>query len=173
MLATAGVAMLGLAACSGGSGGETPGRDTSAPTTQAQAPGLKDFDPCNFLEPADLSAAGVSGPGEPRKQFESEPGCRYEGENLLLTLYKNQEETVDTYKSGGQWDSYDLVNLNGRKAARGVAAGASGQGGCSAIVDAGGGVVIIDVVGIMRGSVPDTCGEAEKIARQIEPRLPQ
>ncbi|MGI8306215.1 DUF3558 family protein [Saccharopolyspora hattusasensis] len=169
------MAMLGLAACSGGPSGETShGGNSESPTTQAGGSGgLAEFDPCSFLTSEDLNAAGVVGPGEAREQFKDEPGCGFEGEKTLLTLYKNQKQTVDSYKNNGQWDSYDSIGLNGRKAARGVAAGATGQGACSLVVDAGGGVVIVDVVGITRDSVPDTCGEAEKVARQIEPRLPK
>ncbi|GAA0520773.1 hypothetical protein GCM10009545_23560 [Saccharopolyspora thermophila] len=81
---------------------------------------------------------------------------------------------MDSYKSDGNWDSYEPIGeIDGRKAARAVAKGASGQGGCSALIDAGGGVVIVDVVGVMRDSVPDTCGEAERAARQIAPKLPK
>ncbi|WP_223840056.1 DUF3558 family protein [Saccharopolyspora pogona] len=171
--AVAGVALLGLAACSAGGTPHNGNAIQATPTTQAEASGLKNFDPCAFLTPQDLSGASVSGPGEKVEEIKSEPGCSYEGEKILLTLYKNAEQTVDKYETSGHWDKYEKFNINGRKAARGVEAGASNQGGCSVVVDAGGGVVLFTVTGIMADSVADPCGEAEKAASKAESRLPK
>ncbi|MEV0057986.1 DUF3558 family protein [Saccharopolyspora shandongensis] len=170
-----GVALLGLAACSPGKapGGQPGGGEPATTSANAGAPGLKDFDPCAFFTSADLSAAGVGGQGEKIEQLKFEPGCSYEGEDRLVTLYKNEQETVGKYQTDGKWDSYERFNLNGRNAAHAVAAGSSGRGICSVLVDAGGGVVQIKVSGITKNDVPDPCGEAEKVARQVESRLPQ
>ncbi|MGP4019168.1 DUF3558 domain-containing protein [Saccharopolyspora sp. 5N708] len=176
IVGVAGLALVGLAACSGGTsggGGETgTSEETSAPTSAASGSGLADFDPCSFLTAEELSAAGVSGPGRPANAVESQPGCDFEGENVLLTLSKNETEDFEAY-SKNSFEQFDEIDINGRKAARAVTAGSGGQGICSAIISAGGGIVDVNVAGIMRDSVPDPCGEAEKIARQIEPRLPQ
>lgn len=171
--ATAGLVLIGLAGCSGGAadGGGAPTEGKPAPEAGGA---LQSFDPCSFLSPEDLSAAGVKGPGEKQDNFDHEPGCSFEGQNILLTVYKNQEETVTKYEKDGNWDKYEKFDLNGRNAARAVeAGGGSVDAGCSVVVDAGGGVVLVDVTEAMPGSVSDKCGEAEKIARQIEPKLPK
>lgn len=166
----AGLALVGLSACSGGTskGGEEP----STPTSAAQSSGLANFDPCTFLTPEELSAAGVSAPSRPVDDIKSQPGCDWEGEDVLLTLSKNETEDFEKY-SKNNFETFDRFDLNGRQAARAVTAGSGGQGICSTIISAGGGIVDVNVAGIMRNSVPDPCGAAEKIARQIEPRLPK
>lgn len=168
----AGLALVGLSACSGGSsaGGEQPG----APTTETQqATGLSSFDPCNFFTPEELTSAGVQpGPGRPANAIESQPGCDWEGENVLLTLSKNETSDFEAY-SKNSFEKFERFDVDGRQAARAVTAGSGGQGICSVILSAGGGIVDVNVAGIMRDSVADPCGEAEKLARQIAPRLPQ
>ncbi|WP_246868303.1 DUF3558 family protein [Saccharopolyspora sp. ASAGF58] len=170
------MALLGLAACSGGKAGGDGQTTTTqeSSTTAAAGGGLQNFDPCSFLSSDDLSAAGVTGPGEKQDNFSFEPGCSYEGEKILLAVYKNQEETVAKYEKSGNWDKYEKFQLNGRSAARAVEGGGGAvDAGCSIVIDAGGGVVLVDVTEVMPDSVPDKCGEAEKIARQIEAKFPK
>ncbi|WP_243794037.1 DUF3558 family protein [Saccharopolyspora gloriosae] len=169
--AIAGTALLSLSACA--LNATTPSTDQETPPTQGSGSGLVGFDPCAFFTPEDLSAAGVSGQGEPVEQLESEPGCSYEGEKVLLTLYKNQQQTTDSYETSGSWDSYEKFDINGRTAARGISAGSTGQGICNVVVDSGGGVAIISISGILLDDVPEPCQAAEDIARQVEPRLPR
>lgn len=167
----AGLALVGLSACSGGSnaGGEQPG----APTTETQSTGLSSFDPCTFFTPDELTAAGVqAGPGRPAKALESQPGCDWEGENVLLTLSKNETQDFEAY-SKNNFEKFERFDLDGRQAARAITSGSGGQGICSVILSAGGGIVDVNVAGIMSDSVADPCGEAEKVSRQIAPRLPQ
>lgn len=166
----AGLALVGLSACSGGSaGGEEPG----APTTETQSSGLSNFDPCNFFTPEELTAAGVqAGAGRPANAMESQPGCDWEGENVLLTLSKNETSDFEAY-SKNNFEKFERFDIDGRQSARAVTAGSGGSGICSVILSAGGGIVDVNVAGIMNDSVADPCGEAEKVARQIAPRLPQ
>ncbi|GAA3360722.1 DUF3558 domain-containing protein [Saccharopolyspora gregorii] len=165
-------ACAGLLSLSGCALGDTaPGQESPAP--QPKPAGLRDFDTCTFFSPDELTAAGANGPSEPVEDFTFEQGCEFEGETMLLTLYKNQDETVASYETGGHWDSYRKFDINGRAAATGVSAGSTGQGICNTLVDAGGGVVILSVTGFMKDDVPDPCGEAKKLAEQIEPRLPR
>ncbi|MGI8308412.1 DUF3558 domain-containing protein [Saccharopolyspora hattusasensis] len=173
--ATAGLVLIGLAGCSGGTAGGN-GKTTTeqTPTSSSAGSGLKNFDTCAFFTQEDLSVAGVEGPGEKAEQLSFEPGCSYTGEKILLTLYKNEEETVSKYESDGHWDKYEKFSINGRNAARAVEGGGGAvDAGCSIVLDAGGGVVLVDVTEAKPDSVSDKCGEAEKIARQIEPRLPK
>jgi hypothetical protein len=163
--ATACVVLAGLSACSGGD---------QPPSGQAKpSGGIAGFDPCQFFTPEELTAAGVSAQGKPYSKVSFEPGCVWEGEKMDVVLQKNAEETVDSYAQHGSFDRYDKMDINGRRTARAITAGAEGTGGCSTMLDSGGGVVILNVVAATRNSVPDTCAESEKIAKLIEPRLPK
>ena len=165
--------LITTAACAGLlslSGCALGGEESPAP--QPKPTGLRDFDPCTFLTADDLKTAGVAEPGEQVENFSFEPGCRFEGEKTLLTLYKNQDETVISYATGGNWDRYEQLDINGRNAARAISGGSSESGICNVLIDAGGGIAMITVSGALPDDVPDPCGEAEKLARRIEPRLP-
>ena len=164
-------ALLGLSGCA--LGGAPTGSDENGPDPQPKASGLKDFDPCTFFTPDDLAAAGVGSAPERVEDVSFEPGCSFEGEKAMLTLYKNQDETVDSYATRGTWDSYQKFDINGRAAATGISAGATDRGICNIVVDAGGGVAIVTVNEVLPGDIPDPCGEAKKLAQQIEPRLPR
>ncbi|MEV0052270.1 DUF3558 family protein [Saccharopolyspora shandongensis] len=167
---TAGVALLGLTACSGGSPERTAGGE--ATTSAEAAPGLESFDVCNFLAPDDLSAAGVAGPGEPDNNLKSEPGCNYSGTKMDLTLYKVPGTTFEKYTTQGNFAEIEPFEIGGRKAATGVTTGSQGQGICSTFLDAAGGTIIVTVTGEDRDSV-DACGESRKVAERVSPRLPE
>lgn len=165
--------MLGLSACSGGGPGNGGGEQTSAaPTTAASGSGLAGFDPCKFFKSDELTAFGVSTQSEDGTVVSFEPGCKWKGEKMILSLLKNSDETVASYETSGSWDDYQKKSLDGRSAAVAVESGAAGQGGCTVLVDAGGGVAIYMVDGVMRDSV-NACAEAEKIANQTASRLPK
>ncbi|MGW5644973.1 DUF3558 family protein [Saccharopolyspora sp. NPDC003752] len=170
VVTAAGVALLSLTACSGGSPGRTG--DGEPTTSAAEAPGLESFDVCNFFTPSDLSAAGVAGPGEPDNNLKSEPGCNYNGAKMDLTLYKVPDTTFDKYTTQGNFAEIEPFEISGRKAATGVTAGSQGQGICSTFLDAGKGTITVTVTGEDRDSV-DACGESRKVAEQISPRLPK
>ncbi|GAA4612947.1 DUF3558 family protein [Saccharopolyspora hordei] len=167
---TAGLSLLGLAACSGGSEGQS-GSEEQPPTSAAAGSGLAQFDPCGFFKPDELTSWGVSMTSEEFSPVDFEPGCQWEGENMGVTLQKNVTETVESY-ARSNWDKYEQRSLGGRNGAIAITAGGTGMGGCNALVDAGGGVVIYGVDGYKRDSV-DACAEVEKIASQTASRLPE
>ncbi|MFR9730174.1 DUF3558 family protein [Saccharopolyspora sp. MS10] len=167
----AAVCCAGLLAVSGCALGDAT--TEPEPTSEPKPSGLANFDTCSFFTPADLNVVEASGPGEPVEQVSFEPGCTFEGPDNLLTLYKNQDETVASYETGGNWDSYQKFDINGRAAATGISPGATGHGLCNILLDAGGGVAIVSITKIMPEATYDDCGLAEKVARQIEPRLPR
>ncbi|MDA3627593.1 DUF3558 family protein [Saccharopolyspora oryzae] len=168
-MVTAGLALVGLSACSGGA----TGSDEQQQTSEAKSSGLADLDVCNFFTADELSAFGVKGPGEPDSTVDTEPGCNFQGDDKDVTLYKVPGTPFDAYTKKGNFDSLKPFEVSGRKAATGVTKGSEGQGICSAFIDAGSGTVTVTVTGLMKDSVADPCGEAEKVARQIEPRLPE
>lgn len=170
--AAAGTALLGLAACGTGSG--SGGGNTEAPEpTSSQGGGLASFDPCTFLQPDQLTSFGLGTQSEPFAPVSYEPGCRWTGEKFVLSMQKNVEETVASYETTGNWDSYTKKTIAGRSAAVALEKGATGVGSCTVLVDAGGGVTIFMLDGQRQDSVPDPCGETEKIVSQVASQLPK
>lgn len=165
VVAMALVASMALVGCSSGQG------EPSAEPSAEPGAGLADFDPCAFLTEEDLATAGVAGPPEKVDAVASQPGCDYEGQDVLLSLTKNQTEGFAEYGKNN-FERFDEIDINGRRAAIAVTAGSGGNGICSVILDAGGGIVDVNVTAYDMAAVPDPCGEAEQVARQIEPRLP-
>lgn len=163
--ATAGTVLIGLSACTGGSsqGGEQP---------PAGGSGLAAFDPCTFFQQEELASFGVSAQGEVFSPLSFRPGCKWDGDLMGITLNKDLEETVGA-QDREQFDTYTPKSIGGRTAAVAVVAGGEGTGGCNVFVDAGGGMVIYGIAGKMRDSIPDPCGELEKIANQTASRLPK
>ncbi|WP_406692607.1 DUF3558 family protein [Saccharopolyspora sp. ID03-671] len=171
IVASASTALIGLSACTGGSSGTPDGNGPSE--TQAPGKALASFDPCTFFQPDELTSYGVSTQGKDFSPIPSEPGCEWEGEKQTISLQKNVDQTVASYETGGAWDSYQKKTIGGRSAAIALETGATGQGSCTALVDAGGGVAIYMLDGAMRDSVADPCAETEKIVGQTASRLPQ
>lgn len=166
--ATSGVALLGMSACgSGNTAGE------SKPQPEPQAKAIESFDPCTFFKPDELTSWGVSTQPQDASVVKAEPGCEWEGENQVVALQKNAGETVDSYETSGSWDSYKKTSIGDRKGAIALESGATGQGSCTVLVDAGGGVAIYGLDGLMRDSIPDPCGDLQKIANQTASRLPK
>ncbi len=166
---SAGVLLAGVSACA------TPSGDTKSEQpsdTAQQAKALEGFDPCAFYNSQELQSWGVSTESQDATAVSFEPGCRWEGEALAVSMHKNVDETVASYGQSGSWDSYQEKAVAGRSAAVGVEAGAQDAGGCSVLVDSGGGVVIYGASGMRSDSV-DACAQAEKLAEETAPRLPE
>ncbi|MGW3467694.1 DUF3558 family protein [Saccharopolyspora sp. NPDC000995] len=166
----AGLALIGLAACS--SGKRSDGDTEKTSTSPAPGRALASFDPCTFFKADELTSWGLPTQSETFSPLSFEPGCRWVGEKMDLTLQKNLDETVASYRENGSWDFYNDKAFGGRTGALAAEAGVSGTGGCTVLVDTGGGVAIYMVSGAMRDSV-DACAEAEKIANQTASRLPK
>lgn len=172
LAASAGVLLVGASACAmPGESGESEGSDTSGEAQQAKA--LEGFDPCTFFQPEELESRGISTEAEEFAPLPSEPGCQWTGDDTIVSLQKNVEQTVDSYGQSGSWESYEKEPIAGRSGAIAQTSGASSAGvGCNILVDAGGGVAIYQVTG--KATTPiDACGEAEKIASETASRLPE
>lgn len=166
----AGLALLGLSACGGAStgGGEQPSAQPPAPGS-----GLQSFDPCTFFTPEELTSFGVGTTAQDFTQVSFQPGCAWEGEKLSIGLQKNAKDTVQSLGQSGGFDKYEPTTVAGREAAEIIVGGGTDQGGCNYAVSAGGGIVMYQLTGFMRDSVPDPCGELEKVVNQTASRLPQ
>ncbi|MGW3467239.1 hypothetical protein ACWDKQ_01905 [Saccharopolyspora sp. NPDC000995] len=88
---------------------------SSAPTSVASGSGFAGFDPCTFCKPDELTSFGVSTQSEDGTVVSFEPGCKWKGEKMTLSLLKNSDETVASYEKGGSWDSYQKKPLDGRR----------------------------------------------------------
>lgn len=133
---------------------------------------MESFDPCTFFKPDELTSFGVSTEAQDFTEVSFQPGCTWNGEKQDIALQKNADETVESLEKGGSFDEYTRINVAGRDAARMIVSGATGQGSCITVVSAGGGIVLYQLVGYMRDSVADPCGDLEKIATQTASRLP-
>lgn len=161
---TVGVVLAGSASCGVGV--------TPSPSSQQAGSGLANLDLCKVMTPQQLGAAGLPTQGELVSQIPTEPGCSFDGNKLLLTFYKNQTETIDSYQKDGNWAQYTKTTVNGRTAAQAITAGSQTAGVCNTLMNAGGGVVIVTV------TAPETpenqvCDESAKYAQEVEPNLPK
>ncbi|MFR9732157.1 DUF3558 family protein, partial [Saccharopolyspora sp. MS10] len=157
------MSVLGISSCAlGGSTGGAP--DFPGSNSAEQGAGLNKLDPCAFFRQDELMSYGVGTQPEEFTQVSFQPGCAWNGEKMDVAMQKNADETVDSLASGGPYDEYTKIEVAGRPAARMLVSGAAGEGSCITVVSAGGGVVLYQLVGRMRDSVADPCGEIEKIA---------
>ncbi|MEV5535521.1 DUF3558 domain-containing protein [Saccharopolyspora shandongensis] len=163
--ACVGTAVLAIAAC----GGPAPD-DSPDPTEKPQ--GLAEIDPCALLTPDELKSFGFEESGEPDSGTSSEPGCRFNGRPFRATFSKNQEKTVESYGKQDNWAKFDRAEVDGRPAASAIDKSATQARICSALFNAGGGVIIIDV-SEFRDQGLDECAEGLKIAEAIAPRMPR
>lgn len=167
--ACAGFVLLGTAGC--GPGG-LAGDDSGEPSAPPQEAGLAGVDPCAVLSPEKLTELGLEGPGQPLNDAPSEPGCDYMGDVIGATVSKNQGKTVESYAKQANWAKFESTDVNGRVGASAVDKGATQARICSAMFNAGGGVIVVDVSETRPGNL-DECGEALKIAKLIEPNVPK
>ncbi|WP_228047020.1 DUF3558 family protein [Saccharopolyspora montiporae] len=170
IVASSGAALLGASACAAGGGG--PEGETPDPQAGGAA-ALEKFDPCTFFQPDQLTSWGYAAEAQEAEGVSFEPGCEWEGENAWLSLLKNADETVDSYETSTSWDSYEKKTIGGRPGAVALEAGTTGQGTCTVLIDAGGGVAVYGIDGSTRDSIDDPCGETEKIANETAAELPK
>ncbi|MFR9732214.1 DUF3558 family protein [Saccharopolyspora sp. MS10] len=161
----------GLSGCA--LGGEADPEGVAPTSGPGEANGsLEAFDPCTFFQSGELAGWGLPARGEPFTVVSFEPGCTWVGDQMSLVLQKNVDESVASYESSGNWERYEKTNIGGRSAALANVPGGGATGGCTMLVDSGGGVAIYAVSGKLAESV-DPCAEIEKIADQTASRLPE
>ncbi|WP_460958719.1 DUF3558 family protein [Parasphingorhabdus pacifica] len=163
----AGLALAGMAACSqDGSAGE----DSDSAALQGSAPA--ELDPCSVLKPQQATKAGLPAQEEFEDQISSEPGCRYQGEEKMITIFRNAEKTLDEYGQQENWGEFTKTDVNGRPGARAVDSAATDDM-CTTMLSAAGGVVVVDAQAADPRDPFDGCGASLDIAETIEPSLPE
>jgi hypothetical protein len=153
---------MGLAGCGG-----------TSPAAQQPPSGLANVDPCKIMNSQQLSADGFGTQSKPVKHFDVEPGCSFDSDKETVSFFKNQTKTVDTYGQQSNWAQYNKTSIAGRPAAIALSKDDVGNGVCSALVSAGGGVVIVDTQSGDPRKPYDACGQAQKYAQEVASSLPQ
>ncbi len=164
---SAGLLVLGTAGCT--PGGTAGGNDAPPPKKN----GLANVDVCGVLTADDLAPLGIEPKGEPDSVVPSEPGCEYNSNGKTITLSKNETKTVDQYGKDTKFDKFEPVTVAGRRGASAISPGSAGTGFCGTLIDAGGGVIIVDAAAKSNVTGFDGCAESMKVAEKIAPRLPQ
>ena len=168
VLASAGLLLL-AAGCTGGDGGATP-----PPSEPPRQDALAAFDPCTTFSPEQLQSYGATDPGEAVDQGIGEPGCDFEAEGFLLTVYKAPGRGIDYWEGRrANFSRFDSNQVGSRQGVTAITAGSEGQGLCRQILESGGGTVSVAVkydADNIQGN--DPCAKALEIAQQIEPKLP-
>lgn len=169
-ISLAAVAVLAVTSCgvSGGEPGESP--ESEAPKANA----LAKIDPCTVVPAEKLQSLGYSTQGTPVDNLKSEPGCRYRGEASSLRVYRNAEETIDSYDESRKWDEYAPISVGSREARRALTAEDKAVGGvCTVVIASGGGLIRLDGSSNEFDAAFDACGELERVAQAIESDLPK
>ncbi len=167
---SASVLLAGVSGCAAPSGDP----EAAPPSGGQQGKALESFDPCTFFKPDELKSWGMPPTqGEDDTQLSWEPTCTWHGDEKNISLSKNVEETVASYKENGNWESYEEQQVAGRSGAVAQVAGAESSGmGCNVLIDAGGGVAIYQTT-IDATSAVDPCPELMKTVEATASRLPE
>ncbi|PRW62162.1 DUF3558 domain-containing protein [Actinopolyspora mortivallis] len=165
-----GAALTGATACSP-SGGTENSPETSSPTSSENS--LASVDPCTVLSETELKSFGLKSPGSPAEPLPWTPGCDYLGDPIGLRLVKNTRETVASAEQKDTWATFERTTVNGRAAATAVTKGATQAETCDAMFDAGEGMIQVRATESRPPYTVDECAEALKIAKKVEPKVPE
>lgn len=132
-------------------------------------------DMCTVLTDHELSQLGIT--PESRKIVEEvgSVGCAWQGPSYTLDLERDKE-TVASYRTrqrGPAFITFTENTVNGRAGVR--FAVDSGRTACEQLIDGGSVSLVVGVAPVSSQPAPaiDSCAEALRIARLIEPRLPR
>lgn len=166
-----GLAAVGaLGALAVGCGSQVQG--TPVPSAVADA---SQVDMCTILTDAELTELGIK--LDTRKPFDEVGlvGCQWGGKPITLSLQQD-EDTVTAYKNRRDdpaFTSFAENTVNGRA---GVQLGVRRDGAqCAQFMDGGSVSLVVSVAPSFSLDPPnlDSCAEALRIAKMIEPRLPK
>jgi hypothetical protein len=160
------VVVLGLANC-GSQGGATPSPSGGASSSTKAVPAV---DACKVLSAQDFASVGLPAQGQARTN-DGEVGCSYDGQRYIVKLMVDPTRTVDGYLAGASNYLTDRQNaVNGRRGA--LVQSVDAKNGCTQFMELGGGVFVVRMT-YGYGQTSDPCGDTERIARVVEPKLPK
>jgi len=132
-------------------------------------------DMCTILSDAELSQLSITPDTRTRVDREGSVGCEWAGKPFLLSLERDRQPLV-SYRArprGPAFISYAENTVNDRPGAR-FRADRDGTD-CEQLMDGGSVSLVVSVTPTVTHNGPpvDSCAEALRIARMIEPRLPK
>lgn len=144
----------------------------------AASPAVTDssrVDMCSILSDAELSQLGITPGTRMPVDREGSVGCEWAGTPFLLSLERDSH-TLASYRGrprGPAFISYAENTVNGRPGAR-FKVDRDGTD-CEQLIDGGSVSLVVSVTPAVTGNGPsiDSCAEALRIARIVEPRLPR
>ncbi|WP_244515678.1 DUF3558 family protein [Actinopolyspora xinjiangensis] len=171
LTAVAGAALIAASACSPSEGTGDGSSETSGNSPSSEA--LASVKPCEMLSSDTLSSFGLEVPGKTKSELPWKPGCYYEGDPFTVRMEKNTRQTVDSSEQKSVWAEFERLEVNGRSGARVITKGATQTRACGVMFDAGEGIVQVRAREIRLPDDEDECAEALKIAKKIEPNVPE
>ncbi|WP_019855795.1 DUF3558 domain-containing protein [Actinopolyspora mortivallis] len=167
---TASALLLGLTACSpGGSADERTTTSQAEPSEDA----LAGVDPCALLSETELNSFGLKEPGKNTELLPWVVGCDYSGDPISATLYRDTRNTVAASERKEVWAMFERTPVNGRPGATAITQGATQARICDVMFDAGNGMIQVQVSEPRLPDNVDECAEALKIAKKVEPKVPE
>ncbi len=169
----AAIFLAGVAVAVAGCGSSSDGQQ-GAPEPAPNA--LASVDPCQILEPSELRAQGLNGPGEPLDQGIGEKICEYSGETFDLSVIKGEQSSKQYWETRrGNMGVYEPNTVGAREGLEMISKTAVGNGVCSQAIFAGQGSVSVQVTTAADKYENDdaTCAKAMEIAQVVEPKLPK
>nr|WP_246300169.1 DUF3558 domain-containing protein [Actinopolyspora biskrensis] len=163
--------MLGAVGCSPGDSSEGATEETSGAKPSGEV--LAGVDPCGILSDAELKSFGLKTEGKVTNSPPWAPGCQYQGDPVVASIRKETRDTVDSAAEKETWAEFERTEVNGRAGATAVTGGATQAGICSALFDAGQGMIQIQAQEFSRSDDLDECAKALEIAEKVEPNVPE
>ncbi|PRW62163.1 DUF3558 domain-containing protein [Actinopolyspora mortivallis] len=165
-----GAALTGATACSP-SGGTENSPETSSPTSSENS--LASVDPCTVLSETELKSFGLKIPGKSKSTLPWTSGCSYKGDPVRLSLVTNTRETVASAEQKDTWATFERTTVHDRAAATAITKGSTQARICEVMFDAGNGMIQVQVSEPRLPDDVDECAEALKIAKKVEPKVPE
>lgn len=155
------IAVVGLSLFAAGCGGLPAAADSSR------------VDMCTILSDPELAQLSITPSSRTPVNRESSVGCEWAGKAFILSLERDAQ-MLASYKTRPRpaFISFAENTVNGRPAAR-FKVDRDGMD-CEQLMDGGPVSLVISVAPVVSASPSvDSCAEALRIARMIEPRLPK
>nr|WP_169336106.1 DUF3558 domain-containing protein [Actinopolyspora halophila] len=165
------MALLGAVGCSPGDSSEGATEGTSGAKPSGEV--LAGVDPCGVLSDAELKSFGLKTEGEATNTPPWAPACQYQGDPVVASIHKETRDTVNSAEQKDVWAEFDRTEVNGRTAATAVTGGATQARLCSALFDAGQGMIQIQAHEVSSSDSLDECAKALEIAEKVEPNVPE
>ncbi|MFN2479651.1 MAG: DUF3558 family protein [Pseudonocardiaceae bacterium] len=145
-------------------------------TSQGAVADARTVDMCTVLTDAELSQLGVRPDTRDTVDQFGSVGCEWVGKPIRLSLERDKE-TVASYRNRQRGPAFITFAENAVNGRAGLTFAVDRDGGtdCEQLMDGGSVSLVVHVASTLSpdGQRVDSCPEALRIARLIEPRLPK